>query len=160
MHTSFLKGAVCNIEMFTPVSLQIQDIGESCFLHPILIRFHAHTGCQIEVMQQEQWKTVSWSANIYVCNVFFYCWGILVLVQVESANFWPSSFADLATHYVEILLGKLPVSRTTQIKTKTDIPTKNTHLKVESLKHSCFLFLRNKYKVIVCFSTDIFTRSF
>jgi len=47
MHTSFLKGAVCNIEMYTPVSLQIQDIGESCFLHPILIRFHAHTGCQI-----------------------------------------------------------------------------------------------------------------
>jgi len=40
-------------------------------------------------------------------------------------------FCQLATGGVETLLGKLAVGGITQTKTKTDIPARNAHFKVE-----------------------------
>ncbi len=47
-------------------------------------------------------------------------------------------FHQLATQSVENLLGKLAVGGITQTKTKTDIPTRNAHFKVEKLAVALF----------------------
>jgi len=49
---SILKELLLAVKIGTAV--QIQNIGDSCSPHPLLIRLDAHTYCQIEDMQQER----------------------------------------------------------------------------------------------------------
>ncbi len=111
---------------------------------------------------------------IFLCSQSFLdgCWGFISGVEsaISDAIHLPASmaavccvFRQLATRAVEIQLVKLSVGGVTQTKTKTDIPTWNTHSKVKKL--SVALFFRETselsmfpnylqtYHRILCFST-------
>ncbi len=73
-----------------------------------------------------------------------------LLVRLLTSMAAISGIYQLVTWGVEILLGKLVVGGITQTKTKTDIPTWNTHLK--SRITSCtIVFQKNKYVNLACF---------